>query len=97
MKIRLRYFGMIAERLGKTAEEVEWEGSPNPIDPRAWLLQLHPVLAEMSWKVAVDQEIVDGLCHPIFGNRTHRLPEDEEVKSIKVWRGFPLRPEDEMS
>ncbi|MBK9452502.1 MAG: MoaD/ThiS family protein [Bacteroidetes bacterium] len=62
MKIRLRYFGMIAERLGKTAEEVEWEGSPNPIDPRAWLLALHPVLAEMSWKVAVDQEIVDGTC-----------------------------------
>jgi molybdopterin converting factor small subunit len=62
MKIRLRYFGMIADRLGKTSEEVEWEGSPNPIDPRAWLLQLHPVLAEMSWKVAVDQEIVDGVC-----------------------------------
>ncbi len=62
MKIRLRYFGMIAERLGKTAEEVEWEGSPNPIDPRAWLLTLHPVLSEMSWKVAVDQEIVDGTC-----------------------------------
>ncbi|MEY3444868.1 MAG: molybdopterin converting factor subunit 1 [Bacteroidota bacterium] len=62
MKIRLRYFGMIADRLGKTAEEVEWEGSANPIDPRAWLLERYPALAEMSWKVAVDQEIVDGTC-----------------------------------
>ena len=63
MKVKLRYFGLIADRLGKTSEEVEWEGSAVNFDPRAWLQSLHPVLAEMSWKVAVDQEIVDGVCH----------------------------------
>lgn len=63
MKVKLRYFGLIADRLGKTSEEVKWEGSAENFDPRSWLLQLHPVLAEMSWKVAVDQEIVESVCH----------------------------------
>jgi sulfur-carrier protein len=62
MKVRLRYFGMVAERLGKTAEEVEWTGEAKAVDLRAWLLGLHPELAGMNWKVAVDQEIVEGRC-----------------------------------
>ncbi|MFM2375635.1 MAG: hypothetical protein RLZZ165_732 [Bacteroidota bacterium] len=62
MKIRLRYFGMIATRLGKTAEEVVYEGEGMQIDLRAWLLRLHPELAEAEWKIAVDQNIVEGPC-----------------------------------
>lgn len=62
MKIRLRYFGMVADRLGKSSEEVEWKGGATLVDPRAWLLELHPELSEMAWKIAVDQEIADGPC-----------------------------------
>ena len=62
MKIRLRYFGMIADRLGKNAEEAEWEGGESPVDLRPWLQTLHPELSEMSWKLAVDQELVEGPC-----------------------------------
>lgn len=63
MKLRLRYFGLIADRLGKTSEEVEWEGNRSHVDVRSWLLDLHPELDEMTWKVAVNQEIVEGSCN----------------------------------
>jgi sulfur-carrier protein len=62
MKLHIRYFGMVADRLGRHTETMEWKGPEGPVDLRAWLLQLHPELAEMQWKLAVDQEIVEGPC-----------------------------------
>ncbi|MFN8397993.1 MAG: hypothetical protein U0176_25475 [Bacteroidia bacterium] len=61
MKLRLRYYGMIAQRLGCTQETLEWEGE-GELDIRPWLLSIHPELAAMTWKVAVDLELVEGPC-----------------------------------
>lgn len=59
MKLHLRYYGMIAQRLGRTHETLEWERG-QVLDIRPWLLSVHPELADMAWKVAVDLELVDG-------------------------------------
>jgi molybdopterin converting factor small subunit len=32
------------------------------VDLRAWLLQRHPEIVGMDWKIALDQEIVEGRC-----------------------------------
>lgn len=61
MKLHLRYYGMIAQRLGHTHETLEWGGGPE-LDIRPWLQSVHPELADMAWKVAVDLELVEGSC-----------------------------------
>ena len=58
MVVNVKYFGMIAEAVGKGSEEIEL-ASP-VMDLRIHFLQLYPQLSALTWKLAVDQEIVEG-------------------------------------
>ena len=62
MQIKVRYFGMLADRLGMTGEDLELQGDGLSCDLRALLLERHPVLEGMVWKLAVDQHLVEGPC-----------------------------------
>jgi molybdopterin converting factor small subunit len=62
MKLHLRYYGLVADRLGRSSEVVEWELGEATVDLRSRLVQLHPALATLRWKLAVDQEFVEGPC-----------------------------------
>jgi sulfur-carrier protein len=62
MKVNVKYFGMIADLTGKGSENLEIAGQGRSLDMRAMLLAKYPGLANMSWKLAVDQEIVEGSC-----------------------------------
>lgn len=58
MVVNVKYFGMIAEAVGKGSEEIELASAT--IDLRIHFQQLYPQLTGMTWKLAVDQEIVEG-------------------------------------
>jgi sulfur-carrier protein len=59
MKIKVKYFAQVAEAVGRSQEELdcaEGDGADLP----AFFIRHYPKLAALTWKVAVDQEIVDG-------------------------------------
>ncbi len=43
-------------------ETLQVPSSDGPIDLRGFLEEKYPALKTLTWKLAVDQEIVDGLC-----------------------------------
>jgi sulfur-carrier protein len=57
--IKVKYFGMIAEAVGKGQEEIEMP--TYEADLRAFFVDKYPKLVEMTWKIAVDQELVEGI------------------------------------
>lgn len=57
MEVRFKYFGMIAEQLGRAEEMVDLP--ENVSDVRAYAVSKHPFLRNMSFIVAIDQEIND--------------------------------------
>lgn len=58
MKVRIKYFGMIAERLGKNEDLVELDNS-SPILLKDWCLNLHPEIDDLVFQVAVDHSICE--------------------------------------
>ena len=56
------YFGLIADALGKPTELLDIPQQETPLDLRAFLEEKYPALKNLSWKLAVDQEIVNGPC-----------------------------------
>lgn len=59
MKIKVRYFGMIAEQIGIQEEWLEWEQPPS--DLHAFFLEKYPSLQNKSFQTAVNHEITDRL------------------------------------
>ena len=60
MKISVKYFGVIAEKIGFSSEEIEIEVSEK-LDLRAFFNQKHPEIKEITYKIAINQEITDFL------------------------------------
>ena len=58
MVVNVKYFGMVADAVGKGSEEMDF-GTP-AVDLRLHFEQLYPQLRHLPWKLAVDQELVEG-------------------------------------
>ncbi len=76
VKIRVKYFGMVAAVLGKGQEEINLPAAE--LDLRVHFATLYPALSDMTWKIAVDQEIVEG---------TVALRNDAEVVLLPPFAG----------
>ncbi len=59
--VHTRYFGMIAEQLDKTEENIPLEAFRSEVDLRNFFEQRYPVLSSMSYLIAVDQELAETL------------------------------------
>jgi len=55
MKIEVRYFGMIAEQIGKDSETIELDFDGN-LDLKRYFEDLYPSIARIKFKIAIDQE-----------------------------------------
>lgn len=55
MEVNIRYFGMIAEKLGKQEDRLELE--PMGCNVRQLMDQRHPELRTMTYAVAIDHEL----------------------------------------
>lgn len=53
----IRYFGMLAERIGLDEETVGSDGPRTVDDLRAELHRRHPALLGLSFRIAVDREL----------------------------------------
>ena len=56
MIVKVTYFGMIAEALGKAEEEIEFNVSSKEVDFKLFFNSLHEKLSEINYSVAVNQE-----------------------------------------
>lgn len=72
------YFGMIADALGKSREQLEFPDAPVMIDLLAFFAEKYPVLQGLAWKVALNQELVDGECV---------VPESAEIVLLPPFAG----------
>jgi len=68
MRINVKYFGEIAEIIGKSSEMIDFE-IEKKTDLKAFFKQKHPEIEEKMYKIAKNQEFCDFL-----------LPEDEHVE-----------------
>ncbi len=60
MKIKIKYFGMLAEAVGCQEDEVQISTSQvSVVELTEAIIQKHPKLNTMSFKVAVNQSVVD--------------------------------------
>lgn len=57
LQVPIRFFGMIAERLGKQEDLVEIRQSDEGCNLRVWLNEKYPQISGMSFQAAVDHEI----------------------------------------
>lgn len=57
MRVEFKYFGQIAERLGKASEELNIPSSTNNI--RDFIVDLYPELIDASFCVAINYHITD--------------------------------------
>ncbi|MDC3252640.1 MoaD/ThiS family protein [Crocinitomicaceae bacterium] len=61
MTVDVHYFGMISDRLGKSNEKHTFETSATQINLRTYFENRFPELKEMSFKIAINQEIKEVL------------------------------------
>lgn len=61
MSIKILYFGVLAEIAGKSNELLEWSEGQNTDDVRKILFEKYPALKDRKFKLAVNQQITDGL------------------------------------
>jgi molybdopterin synthase sulfur carrier subunit len=55
MKVSAKYFGQIAELIGKEKETLEIENQ----SPRAFFNSKYPQIEQQSYKIAINQEIME--------------------------------------
>lgn len=55
MKIKVRYFGMIAEQIGMQEEWLTWDQPPS--DLKTFFREKYPSLQNMSFQTAVNHEL----------------------------------------
>ena len=60
MKAKITYYGMIAEQLGRSTEELTFVDS-NPTDLREWFNAKYPKLEKLSYQIAVDNDLCETL------------------------------------
>lgn len=76
MKLEIKYFGMIAEKLGRENEIIDLEQTDlNTNDLKSWFIERFPVLKNMSFVVAVNEAI------------TNKFPEGE-IKTMAILPPF---------
>jgi molybdopterin converting factor small subunit len=61
-KCTVIYFGLIADAVGKSKELIDFPLGEDAIDLSAFFLEKYPVLKGLPWKIAVNQELVEGSC-----------------------------------
>ena len=78
MKIELKYFGLLAEAIGKSKEILEIEANCTVQQLQELVGERYPELQNKSFKVAVNQNLVDG---------TVVLSEKDEVALLPPFAG----------
>ena len=58
MKANIKYFGMIAEKIGKSEESVDLD-EKNQSDLRNYFVQKYPFLNDMDYQIAVNQNLTE--------------------------------------
>ncbi len=58
MRLELHYFGWIAEKTGRSNEELELEEASTVAELRQELIKKHPDLEGMSFRIARDRQLV---------------------------------------
>ncbi len=58
MKANIKYFGMIAEKIGKSEESVDLDEN-NQSDLRNYFVQKYTFLNEMDYQIAVNQTLTE--------------------------------------
>lgn len=58
MKANIKYFGMIAEKIGKSEESVDLD-EKNQSDLRNYFIQKNPFLNDMDYQIAVNQTLTE--------------------------------------
>lgn len=61
MITNVQYYGMIAEKIGVSSEEITLDISNNTESLKSYFENLHPILKNMSFKIAVNNELTDYL------------------------------------
>ena len=61
MKTNVQYFGMIADKLSKSSEEMEFDLKVLPMNLREYFEGKYPILSDMSYQIAINQELTDTL------------------------------------
>lgn len=62
MKVDVHYYGMIVDKLGISQEQVNLDFiGQEPLDLKAFFFSKHPELKEMSFTIAVNQEIKESV------------------------------------
>lgn len=59
--IQVKYFGMLAERLNKHADQIDPSELSTSVDLKRLFIERHPELEDMTFTVAVNQEIIQQL------------------------------------
>ncbi len=59
MTTTIQYFGMLAEQIGKSSEQIDFEIENNQIELQQFFEDKYPVLKNLSYKIAVDQELLE--------------------------------------
>ena len=60
MKANIKYFGMIAEKVGKTEETVDLN-EKNQSDIRSYIIGKYSVLEDMNYSIAVNQVLIEDI------------------------------------
>ena len=61
MKVKLHYFGMIAEKLEKKSEEISLDFTGDTLNLRKFITDRYPVLQTMNFQIAVNQKIMESI------------------------------------
>jgi|SaaInlStandDraft_5_1057022.scaffolds.fasta_scaffold28034_2 sulfur-carrier protein len=73
MKASIKYFGMIAEKIGKTDESIQIEENQRT-NLRSYFEQKHPFLAEMNYQIVVNQTLSNSIDNGIENAEIALLP-----------------------
>jgi molybdopterin converting factor small subunit len=71
-QIRLKAFGMLAEKIGADSLEIENPGSSEAL--RRQLLQQFPALQSLTFRMAVDRKLIQAETHISAGQEIALLP-----------------------
>ena len=73
MKINVKYFGLIAERLQKEFETIPVK-EPHPINLRSYFERRYPTLKGLQYKIAVNKQLTDLINEPFEVTEIALLP-----------------------
>ncbi|MFT5777219.1 MAG: molybdopterin synthase sulfur carrier subunit [Crocinitomicaceae bacterium] len=74
MTTNVHYYGMISEKLQRSSEEMELDASNGIIDLRSVFEEKHPVLKDLSYQIAVNQELTESIDAGLTINEIALLP-----------------------